>query len=95
MFLYEKLAKKIDMVGMIICLVFTCIAIYLGNRYGYICSIANEFDCSIGDATKLFNLSCSIDESYNMDYIKNMILSYVIGIGYTVAMMFKSIKSGR
>ena len=89
MFLYEKLAKGIDIVGVIICVVFTCVAIYFGNRYGYICSVADELDCSISEAKVWFELACELESSYQFDYIKNMILSYVAGLGYTAAIFFK------
>ncbi len=89
LFFYEKLAKGIDIVGVIICVAFTCVAIYFGNRYGYICSVASELDCSISEATTWFELACELDSSYEFDYIKNMVLSYVVGVGYTAAIFFK------
>ena len=95
MFLYNKLAKGIDVVGMIICTVLTCIAIYLGNKFGYLCSIAFDLDCSIGDAQSLFDFSYEWDDSFKFDYIKNMILSYVVGAGYSVAMIFGGFKKKR
>lgn len=89
LFMYEKMAKGMNIVGVIICLVITCIAIYLSVRFGYRFKIAHELDISMGDADTLFDLSYSLDEAYKMDYIKNMIFSYIFGIGYTAVIMFK------
>ena len=86
---YGKLAKGIDTVGVIICSVLMCIAIYLGNRYGQIGLIANEGECSMNIATTLHDYWCETDSSYNFEYIVNMALSYVcVGI-YSGAMIFK------
>lgn len=95
MFLYEKLAKGIDIVGMIICLVLTCISIYVGIRYGYIGSIAHEFDCSMSEATEIFKFNYDFYPDFNSEYVRNMIMSYVVGVGYTVVMMVKGIKGNR
>lgn len=92
MFLYQKLAKGMDIVGIIICTVLTCIAIYLGNRYGNICLLAHEMDCSVGDATDYFDWVYDLSSDVQMEYIKNMVMSYVVGIGYSVVMVTKGLK---
>ena len=92
MFLYQKLAKGMDIVGIIICTVLTCIAIYLGNRFGNICLIAYEMDYSIGEASDVFELSYSWSEDFQMEYIKNMAMSYIVGIGYSIVMFVKGLK---
>ncbi len=92
MFLYEKFAKGMDIVGMIICVVFTCIAIYLGNKFGYIFSVAHEYDVSFSSAQTLVDLSYELDDAFKMDYIKTMVLSYVGGIAYIVAMIANGMK---
>ena len=94
-FLYTKLAKGIDTVGIIICTVFTCIAIYLGNKFGYLYSIAHDLDCTIGEAQKIFDYNYECTDAFKFDYIKNMVLSYIVGAGYSVAMVLGGFKKKR
>ena len=89
MYIYEKFAKGIDTVGVIICTVLTCIGIYFANRYGYICSIAYEYDYSIGVAKTIHDFMCDSDAIYNIEYLAFMGISYVCGIGYTFKILKK------
>lgn len=92
MFLYYKLAKGMNVVGVIICVVLTCVAIYVGNRVGTVFAIANEWNYSYSAASTLFDLNMDYNDSFKMEYIRTMIMSYIVSIGYTVAVIVSRIK---
>ena len=75
MYLYEKFAKGIDTVGVVICTILTCIGVYFANRYGYICSIAYENDYSISGARTIHDFMCDTDDVYNIEYLAFMGIS--------------------
>lgn len=83
-FIYEKLAKKMNVVGVIICVAFTCVAIYMGNRYAYLIIIKDELGCNLSEAGRYFSGRYDGNEAFRMEYIKNMAMAYVIGMGYTL-----------
>lgn len=94
-FSYEKLGKKLDIKGIAICLVITCIGTYFGIRLGYIFLLAYKYNLSFQEAIVCFETNYTFTKEFVSEYIIYMILSYVVCIGYTVAMMFKGLKKER
>ncbi len=92
MFLYYKLGKGIDIIGVIICMVLMCIAVYVGNRIGTVFAIANEWDYSYDLASATFDWNMDHNEAFQMDYVKTMVMSYIASIGYTIVMIVSRIK---
>ena len=83
-FIYEKITKKVDIFGIIICLVFVLIAIYFGVRYGYIYYLAKETDMSIKLAKEWFEYAYDAFSEVKSEYVGLMIKSYIFSFGYTV-----------
>lgn len=88
-FAYEKISKKLDIIGIAICLVLVCIGIYFGVRYGYINFYAKEYDITMKQAKALFELAYRVDDSFSGEYVRNMIFSYLIGLGYGAVVIIK------
>lgn len=97
MFLYEKLAKGINIVGVIICIVFTLAAIYAGNRIGAVLMIQNEFanngiDISLSRSNELFKITYNNDDTYRSAYFQDLITSYIFSIACSVVLIVNNIK---
>lgn len=91
-FAYEKLAKKIDIIGVAICLVLAFVGIYFGVRYGYIYHYARELDTTMKNGKAAFELVYEFDSSLKADYIKNMLFSYIVGLGYGAVFVINKYK---
>ena len=77
--LYNKFAKGMDIVGLVICSIIICICIYFANRYSCIYVLVDQFNCTVEEAADGFDLVYDMYPEIRSDYIFNMILSYVIG----------------
>lgn len=81
-FIYGKLAKTLDPIGLIVCVVLSFIAIFIGTRMAEIYAIKGEFHCTYSYAKTLFKLAIDSDSAAKMEYIKNIAFGYIFSIGY-------------
>ena len=89
-FAYEKVSKKLDIIGIGICLLFVCIGIYFGVRYGYINYYAKELDTTLKGGKAYFEWVYKLDYmSFRAEYARNMIFSYIVGLGYGAVVIIK------
>ena len=86
-FVYEKITKKMDFIGLVICLVFILIATYFGIRYGYIYYIAKETGNSVSTAKVRFEWAYEMSSEVRSEYIGYMIKSYIFSVAYSVAVL--------
>ena len=91
-FVYEKITKKMDFIGLVICLVFILIATYFGIRYGYIYYVAKEMDTSVSTAKVWFEWAYEMSSEVRSEYIGYMIKSYIFSVAYSVAVLIKKFK---
>ena len=91
-FVYEKITKKMDFIGLVICLVFILIATYFGIRYGYIFYLSKETDMSITTAKANFDWAYEEFSEVRSEYIGYMIKSYIFSVAYSVAVLIKKFK---
>ena len=91
-FVYEKITKKMDFIGLVICLVFILIATYFGIRYGYIYYIAKETGKSVSTAKVWFEWAYEMSSEVRSEYIGYMIKSYIFSVAYSVAVLIKKFK---
>ena len=81
-FIYGKVAKNLDPIGLIVCVVLSFIAIFIGTRMAEIYAIKSELSCSYSQAKDAFKLVIDIDSASKMEYIKNIAFGYIFSIGY-------------
>ena len=92
MFLYERMAKGMNIAGTIICIALTFIAIYIGNRVGAVLVVQSEYaknamDISFSRSNELFKLHLEIDSEFKSAYIQDLITSYVFSIVCSIALV--------
>lgn len=96
MFLYEKLAKGINLVGIIICIALTFAAIYIGNRIGAVILIQDEFsaygEVTFSKANKFFKTFMDSDSEFSGAYYQDLIMSYIYSIVCSVVIVVSRIK---
>lgn len=82
-FIYGKLAKTLDPIGLIVCVVLSFIAIFVGTRMATIYSIKDQFNYETYKLAKMeFNLQKEFTSTFKMEYIKNIAFGYIFSIGY-------------
>ena len=91
-FVYEKIAKKVDLIGLIVCVVCVLIAIYFGVRYGYVYALAKEMNTTVSAARTWFELAYEWSSEVRADYIESTVLSYVCSIVYSVVVIVKKFR---
>lgn len=81
-FVYGKFAKTLDPIGLIVCVVLSFIAIFVGTRMAEIYAIKGELGCTYSQAKAAFKLVIEMDSASKMEYIKNIAFGYIFSIAY-------------
>lgn len=81
-FIYGKITKTLDPIGLIVCVVLSFIAIFVGTRMAEIYAIKGELGCSYSTAKTAFKWAIDYDSASKMEYIKNIAFGYIFSIGY-------------
>lgn len=81
-FIYGKIAKTLDPIGLIVCVVLSFIAIFIGTRMAEIYAIKGELGYTYKAAKAAFKRVIDIDSASKMEYIKNIAFGYIFSIGY-------------
>lgn len=83
-FIYGKITKTLDPIGLIVCVVLCFIAIFVGTRMAEIYAIKGELSCSYSRAKTLFKWAIDYDDAAKMEYVRNIAFGYIFSIGYAV-----------
>ncbi len=81
-FIYGKITKNLDPIGLIVCVVLSFIAIFIGTRMAEIYAIKGELGYTYKAAKAAFKLVIDFDSASKMEYIKNIAFGYIFSIGY-------------
>lgn len=81
-FIYGKLSKNLDPIGLVVCVVLAFIAIFVGTRMAEIYAIKGQTGCTYTVAKTAFKWAIDFDSASKMEYVKNIIFGYIFSIGY-------------
>lgn len=97
-FLYEKMAKGIDIKGIVICAILSLVSVYLSTRISSVFIIIREFKDSLGwnlsysQAREYLSNFSEIKDAYYHDLILSLVFA-IVGVALAVTNKFKKIKN--